>query len=255
MSNPIFEVRGVRKSFDDKRVLDGVDLTLRRGETVALVGPSGCGKTVLLKCMIGLTPVDEGEILFDGVALNSMSDAQRIELRRRVGLMFQYNALFDSMTVAENVAYGLHERLSHPMSEREITERVTWALACVAMPGTEELRPDELSGGMRKRVGLARTMALRPEVILYDEPTMGLDPINTHRIGELITGLHDAYSISSLMVTHDMKLAAHVSHRVVMMHEGRVLGEGPFEAMASHEDLRIRDFITGTAREGSTEAK
>lgn len=248
-SDVIFEVRGVVKRFEEHTVLDRVDLTLRRGETVSIIGPSGCGKTVLLKCMIGLIPVDEGEIFFCGLPMSTMSDAQRLDLRRRVGLMFQYNALFDSMTVAENVAYGLHERLSHPMTEAEIDERVTWALACVGMAGTEALRPEEMSGGMRKRIGLARTMALRPEVILYDEPTMGLDPINTHRIGELIEGLHKAYSISALMVTHDMKLAAHVSSRMVMLHEGRVLGHGTPDEMAAHADLRIRDFITGTARD------
>jgi phospholipid/cholesterol/gamma-HCH transport system ATP-binding protein len=245
---PIFELRGVTKRFDDHPVLAGVDLALRRGETVSLIGPSGCGKTVLLKCMIGLLPIDGGEILFDGVALGSMGEAERLDLRRRVGLMFQYNALFDSMTVAENVAYGLHERLVHPMSEKDIAERVSWALACVGMPGTERLRPDEMSGGMRKRVGLARTMALRPEVILYDEPTMGLDPINTHRIADLIEGLHSSYGISALMVTHDMKLAKHVSDRMVMMFEGRVIGEGTPDAMTEHPDARVRDFITGTDR-------
>ncbi len=252
-SDVIFEVRGVVKRFDEHTVLDRVDLTLRRGETVSIIGPSGCGKTVLLKCMIGLMPIDEGEILFCGLPMSTMSDAQRLDLRRRVGLMFQYNALFDSMTVAENVAYGLHERLSHPMTEAEIKERVTWALACVGMPGTEDLRPEEMSGGMRKRIGLARTMALRPEVILYDEPTMGLDPINTHRIGALIDGLHKSYGIASIMVTHDMKLAFAVADRVAMMHDGRVLGEGAPDAMRAHPDARVRDFLTGTDREGAPE--
>ncbi len=248
---PIFEVRGARKRFDDHAVLDGVDLALRRGETVALVGPSGCGKTVLLKCMIGLAPLDGGEILFDGASVAAMGDAARLDLRRRVGLMFQYNALFDSMTVGENVAYGLHERLSHPMAPAEVDERVAWALACVGLTGTADLRPEELSGGMRKRVGLARTMALRPEVILYDEPTMGLDPINTHRIGALIDGLHKSYGIASIMVTHDMKLAFDVADRVAMMHDGRVLGEGTPDAMRAHPDVRVRDFLTGTDREGA----
>lgn len=245
---PIFQVRGVRKTFDDKTVLDGVDLDLARNETVALLGPSGCGKTVLLKCMVGLMPIDAGEILFDGVSVASMSDAQRVDLRRRVGLVFQYNALFDSMTIGENVAYGLHERLAHPMSREEIDERVAWALACVGLSGTQDLHPEELSGGMRKRAGLARTMALRPEVILYDEPTMGLDPVNSHRIGALIAGLHTTFKIAAVMVTHDMPLAFGVGDRVAMMLEGRILGVGTPDAMRAHPDLRVRDFLTGTDR-------
>ena len=196
---PILRVRGAVKSFGGARVLDGVDLELGRGETVALLGPSGCGKTVLLKCIVGLITLDEGEIVFDGASVTAMSEAERLAMRRRVGLMFQYNALFDSMTVAENVAYGLHEGGGTPMPEADIEARVAWALECVGLAGTQALRPEELSGGMRKRVGLARTMALRPEVILYDEPTMGLDPVNAHRIGALIQGLHTRFGISSLM--------------------------------------------------------
>jgi phospholipid/cholesterol/gamma-HCH transport system ATP-binding protein len=242
---PILRVRGVVKSFAGFRVLDGVDLDLRRGETIAVLGPSGCGKTVLLKCIIGLIAVDGGEIEFDGASVTAMSESERLAMRRRVGLMFQYNALFDSMTVAENVAYGLHEGAATSMDEADIEARVAWALDCVGLSGTQSLRPEELSGGMRKRVGLARTMALRPEVILYDEPTMGLDPINAHRIGALIQGLHTRFGIASLMVTHDMALARTVSDRAVMLLDGRVAGEGPFADLVAHVDVRVRDFVTG----------
>lgn len=248
----VYELRGVTKSFEGRRVLDGVNLTLWSDETLGLLGPSGCGKTVLLKAMIGLIAIDDGEILFHGDAVAAMEPPALLALRRRVGLMFQQSALFDSMTVAENVAYGLHERLVDHLSDDEIADRVAWALSCVDLAGTQALRPDELSGGMRRRVGLARTMALRPEVILYDEPTMGLDPINTHRIGALLQGLHRSYGIAGLMVTHDMKLAAAVTDRAAMLLEGRVAGVGTMAALRAHDDLRVRDFIAGTDREGST---
>ncbi|MFO0624243.1 MAG: ATP-binding cassette domain-containing protein [Polyangiales bacterium] len=246
MGDAIYEVRGLRKAFGAKAVLDGVDLTLRRGETLALLGPSGCGKSVLLKCLVGLVPFDAGEVRFEGESVAAMDDAALIRMRQRVGLMFQYNALFDSMTVGENTAYGLHERLGGKMPEREVAARVDEALAAVGMAGTQDLRPDELSGGMRKRVGLARTMALRPEVILYDEPTMGLDPVNTHRIDDIIRDLHARYGISAIMVTHDMKLAFHVSDRVAMMLDGRVVALDTPDGIRAHPDERVRDFISGT---------
>lgn len=246
MTDLIYEVRGLRKSFEAKVVLDGIDLALRRGETLALLGPSGCGKSILLKCLVGLVRYDAGEVLFDGASVAAMDDARLTALRRRVGLMFQYNALFDSMTVGENTAYGLHERLGGTMTEREIAARVDEALAAVGMAGTQDLKPPELSGGMRKRVGLARTMALRPEVILYDEPTMGLDPVNTHRIDDIIRDLHVRYGIASIMVTHDMKLAFHVSDRIAMMLDGRIVGCDTPDRMREHPDERVRDFITGT---------
>ena len=247
---PIFELRGVVKRFDERAVLDGVDLTLWSDETLGLLGPSGCGKTVLLKAMIGLLPIDAGEIFFDGVDVTRMDPPALLALRRRVGLMFQQSALFDSMTVGENVAYGLHERLVDHLSDADIDARVAWALACVDLPGTQQLRPDELSGGMRRRVGLARTMALRPEVILYDEPTMGLDPINTHRIGALLQGLHKRFGIAGVMVTHDMKLADVVTDRAAMLLDGRVVGVGTMASLREHSELRVRDFIAGTDREG-----
>jgi phospholipid/cholesterol/gamma-HCH transport system ATP-binding protein len=250
-SDVIFELRGVRKRFGDRVVLDGVDLSLRRDETLGLLGPSGCGKTVLLKSMIGLMPIDEGEILFDGAPVSAMDPPALLALRGRVGLMFQHSALFDSMSVAENVAYGLHAALVHPLTDDEISARVDWALNAVDLPGTHALRPDQLSGGMKRRVGLARTVALRPEVILYDEPTMGLDPVNAHRVGALLQRLHATFGIAGLMVTHDMKLAEAVTDRAAMILDGRVAGLGSVAELRAHPDLRVRDFIAGTDREGS----
>jgi len=250
---PVYRLRGVVKRFGDVAVLDGVDLDLARGELLALVGPSGGGKTVLLKAMIGLTPVDAGEILFEGRDVRAMGPDALMALRRRVGLMFQQNALFDSMTVADNVAYGLHERGLKNLPEEEIQARVSRALAAVGLAGTEPLLPDELSGGMRKRVGLARTLALEPEVILYDEPTMGLDPMNTHRVGALIDTIHAERGTSAVMVTHDMPLARGLGDRIALLQEGKILGVGTPEEMAAHPDARVRDFLLGIDREGEPE--
>ena len=251
--DPIYVLRGVVKRFGDVTVLDGVDLALAPGEMLALIGPSGCGKSILLKAMIGLVPVDAGEILFEGRDVTKMTPAELMALRWRVGLMFQQNALFDSMTVADNVAYGLHERGAAHLTAAEIAERVSWSLSCVGLAGTEPLLPDELSGGMRKRVGLARTIAVKPEVILYDEPTMGLDPINTHRIGSLIDSLHASLGTAAVMVTHDMKLARDLADRIALLQDGKVLGVGTPEEMAAHADERVRDFLQGVDREAETE--
>lgn len=251
MTAPLIEVRGLRKRFGDKVVLDGVDLTLQRGETLALIGPSGCGKSVLLKCLIGLMAFDEGEVRFDGAAVSEMDEEALRAMRQRVGLMFQSNALFDSMSVGANVGYGLRERDGPHPPEAEVVERVREALAAVGMAGATDLRVEELSGGMRKRVGIARTVALRPEVILYDEPTMGLDPANAHRIDDIIRDLHARFGIAAVMVTHDMKLALHVSDRVAMLLDGRIVAEGTPDAMRAHADLRVRDFIAGTDREAT----
>jgi len=253
--DPIFVLRGVVKRFGDVTVLDGVDLDLARGEMLALIGPSGCGKTVLLKAMIGLVPIDAGTILFEGRDVAAMTPEALRVYRRRVGLMFQQSALFDSMTVADNVAYGLHELVVGHLSREETSERIAWALACVGLAGTEGLLPDELSGGMRKRVGLARTIALKPEVVLYDEPTMGLDPINTHRIGSLIDSLHAALGSAAVMVTHDMKLARDLADRIALLQDGKVIGVGTPEEMAAHPDERVRDFLQGVDRDDEGEAE
>ena len=183
---PLIHFRKIKKAFGSKVIYNGLEFAIGRGETVTILGPSGSGKSVMLKMLIGLLEADSGEILFDGRDVTQMSELELYEIRRRVAYLFQGAALFDSLTVGENVAYGLREQNWNTMSDEEIARRVAQSLESVGLPGIEEMRPSDLSGGMKKRVGLARTLALQPEVLLYDEPTTGLDPINTARINNLI---------------------------------------------------------------------
>jgi phospholipid/cholesterol/gamma-HCH transport system ATP-binding protein len=208
------------------------------------------GKSVLLKLLIGLMPADAGEIYFAGETVHTMGPHELTALRQRVGMVFQSGALFDSLTVGENVAYGLREHAQHnKMKESDIAERVAWALTSVGLPGVESMMPSDLSGGMRKRVGVARTVALRPEVILYDEPNTGLDPINTARINHLITRLQRRLNITSVIVTHDMGTAFGVSDRLAMVYRERILESGTKEQMRHTNNELVQDFILGRAPE------
>ncbi|MDP3278339.1 MAG: ATP-binding cassette domain-containing protein [Deltaproteobacteria bacterium] len=242
---PLFSLRNVRKGFGAEHVLRDISFDVYKGEVLALLGPSGCGKSLLLKMMIGLVLPDAGEILFEGRAVNSLALADKIELRRRVGMVFQYGALFDSMSVRDNVVYGLREHYAKTMPEEQKQQRVRSALEAVSLLGIEDLLPSALSGGMKKRVGIARTVAVQPEVVLYDEPTMGLDPISTTRVGQLIRNLAHETKITSVMVTHDMKLAFDEADRVLVISEGLVLGQGTPKQIQEHHDLRVRGFIEG----------
>ena len=220
-----------------------------RGETITVMGASGSGKSVMLKMLIGLLKPDGGEILFDGRNVGEMSDDDLTEVRRRIAYLFQGAALFDSLSVGENVAYGLREQFWDKMSNEEVLARVEQSLALVGLPGIEAMRPSDLSGGMKKRVGLARTLALQPEVILYDEPTTGLDPINTARINHLIVGIQRALKLTSVVVTHDMGTAFTVSDRLAMIGRGRVLLVGTKEDFRKTTNPAVRDFIEGHAPE------
>jgi phospholipid/cholesterol/gamma-HCH transport system ATP-binding protein len=250
---PVFSIRDVTKSFGPARVLRGVSFDVQPQEILAVLGPSGCGKSLLLKMMIGLLAPDAGEVLFEGRPVRAMSPAESIELRRRVGMVFQYGALFDSMTIRDNVAYGLREHYAHTLAEEDKQERIRNSLTVVGLAGTEDLLPSSLSGGMKKRAGIARTIALRPEVVLYDEPTMGLDPINTTRIGHLVRALSDEMKITSVMVTHDMKLAFEAADRIVVIDDGLIVGEGTPAQIQSHPDPRVRGFIEGRDPEWTDE--
>jgi phospholipid/cholesterol/gamma-HCH transport system ATP-binding protein len=237
----------VQKSFGAKVIYSGLNLEIRRGETITVMGASGSGKSVLLKMLIGLLQADGGQILFDGADVTAMDDRERTELRRRIAYLFQGAALFDSLSVGENVAYGLREQFWNKMTGEEIDARVAQSLELVGLPGIQPMRPSDLSGGMKKRVGLARTLALQPEVILYDEPTTGLDPINTARINHLILGIQRALHLTSVVVTHDMGTAFTVSDRLAMIGKGRILLVGTKEEFRESRNLNVHNFINGIA--------
>jgi phospholipid/cholesterol/gamma-HCH transport system ATP-binding protein len=246
---PLIRFQGVKKAFGPKVVANGLDLDIHRGETVTILGASGSGKSVSLKMLIGLLTADEGAIHFDGQDVTKMDEHALYGVRRRIAYLFQGAALFDSLTVGENVAYGLREQNWNTMADEEIRRRVDNSLTMVGLPGIEEMRPSDLSGGMKKRVGLARTLALQPEVILYDEPTTGLDPINTARINHLIVGIKRALGLTSVVVTHDMGTAFTVSDRLVMLGKGRVIMSGTPDELRHTKDRYVRDFIDGKAPE------
>ncbi|MEZ4255160.1 MAG: ABC transporter ATP-binding protein [Polyangiales bacterium] len=241
----LIEFRNVRKAFGKKVIYRGLNLDIERGESLTIIGGSGCGKSVMLKLLVGLLKVDDGSIHFDGNDVVLMDEARLAESRRRIGMLFQGAALFDSLSVADNVAYGLREHLS--MSEEEIRERVAESLTYVGLPGIEYMWPADLSGGMKKRVGLARAIAVRPEVLLYDEPTTGLDPINTTRINKLILHLKHRLNITSVVVTHDMHSAFYVSDRIAMIHSGEIIFSGTPDEIRASREARVRDFIEGNA--------
>jgi phospholipid/cholesterol/gamma-HCH transport system ATP-binding protein len=246
-SEPFIQFRGVRKAFGQKVVYSGLDLSVQRGAALCIVGGSGVGKSVMLKMLIGLLKPDGGSVRFDGAEVTAMSSRELSSLRQRIAMLFQAGALFDSMTVGENVAYGLEEHFREQMTEADRNERVQWALELVGLPGIQEMDPADLSGGMRKRVALARSIAVQPEVVLYDEPTTGLDPINTARVNNLIMGLQKRLNITSIVVTHDMKSAFKISDRIAMVHGGRIIYQGTTDQFRAATDPRISDFIEGRA--------
>ena len=244
-------LRGVRKFFEGNRVHDGVDLSVREGEIITLVGGSGQGKTVLLKEIIGLMKPDAGEIYVYDREVTAMSELELQEIRRQVGLVFQGSALFDSLNVRENVAYGVREWFPR-ISEEEIDRIVSEKLALVDMPGSEHLMPAELSGGMKKRVAVARALALEPKIILYDEPTTGLDPANVRRINGLIVKLRDATGVTSIMVTHDMHSVKAVTDRLALLDRGQIIAVGTWAEMERSEQPRVRQFLDGYVEDEQT---
>jgi len=243
----LISFRHVQKAFGPKTVYTDLSLDVYQGESLTIIGGSGQGKSVMLKMLVGLLPTDAGSIQFEGQELVGLSEEEYRSVRQRIGMLFQGAALFDSLTVKENVAYGLREHLKLP--EDEIDQRVEEALTNVGLPGIEDMWPNDLSGGMKKRVGLARAIAIRPEVLLYDEPTTGLDPINVTRINRLILGLKERLNVTSVVVTHDMQSAFAISDRLAMIHGGEIIFQGTTEALRQSEDARVRDFIEGNAPE------
>lgn len=243
----LIEFRGVRKAFGPKKVYEDLTLDIEKGESITIIGGSGQGKSVMLKLLVGLLRTDGGSIQFDGEEVSTKSERAYADVRRRIGMLFQGAALFDSLDVRENVAYGLREHFR--LTEGEIDKKVAWALAAVGLSGIEQQFPADLSGGMKKRVGLARAIAVEPEVLLYDEPTTGLDPINTTRINNLILHLKDSLHVTSVVVTHDMHSAFAISDRIAMIHQGRVIFTGTPDEVRAAQDPNVRAFIEGKAPE------
>ena len=238
----MIEFQDLRKAFDGRPVLDGFTLRVRDGETTVIIGYSGTGKSVALKHVVGLLQPDAGDVIVDGRAVSTLDRAALTALRREIGFVFQFAALFDSMSVFDNVALGLRRR---DLADDEIAARVREALALVDLTGAEERYPAELSGGMRKRVGIARAIALRPRYILYDEPTTGLDPVTSAVIDQLMVRTREHLRVTGIVVTHDMRSAYTVGDRIAMLYEGKIRQVGTVAQIQETEDPVVRQFIEG----------
>lgn len=254
---PILTLRGVGKSFGAQVVLRDLNLDVVRGDNIVILGPSGTGKSVLLKLIVGLLRPDAGEIIFDGARIDQLSERALGPIRRKIGFLFQLSALFDSMTIRENLEFPLREHTSLTRTERR--RRVQGALERVDLHDVERKHPAELSGGQQKRAALARAIILEPELMLYDEPTTGLDPIRADGINRLIRRLQVDLGVTGMVVTHDLASAAAVGDRVVMLDEGHVIADGSIEQLRHHEDERVRRFMAGesvdlVAQKGGTDA-
>ena len=242
---PLVEFKKVSKRFGHLVVLDGIDLQVQRGESLVVIGASGTGKSVLLKHSVGLLRPDAGEVWFDGQRVDDIPEKQFMEVRKRVGFLFQMGALFDSLNVHDNIAFPVREH-THK-SKEEIDDIVANRLKMVGLPGVEKKMPGELSGGQKKRVALARAIALEPDLILYDEPTTGLDPVRADVINELILKLRRELHAASITVTHDMSSAFKVADRIVMLHEGHFIFNGTADEIKAATDPKIRQFVLGEA--------
>lgn len=239
----MIEVRDLKKSFGTHRVLDGISFRIEPGESVVIVGRSGCGKSVLLKHLIGLIQPDHGEVIIDEENLCSMNERELLNVRRKFGMLFQSAALFDSLNVAENISFVL--RREKKFSDKEIQEQVAEVLEMVELPGIEKKKPSELSGGMRKRVGLARAIIYKPEILLYDEPTTGLDPVVSDSIDQLIIRVRERLNITTVVVTHDTRSMRRVGQRILMMVDGKIYAAGPPEEIFASKDPIISRFVNG----------
>ena len=245
--DPMISVIGLSKSFGEKEVLRGVDLEIARGESLMLVGGSGAGKSVFIKHLIGLLQPDDGHVVVDGVDLTVAPPEAVLELRKRFGMTFQEGALFDSMTVADNIAFPIRRHTDQ--TEKQIAARVRECLELVRLPGIEDKMPSELSGGMRRRVGFARAIALEPEILLFDEPTTGLDPINTAAIGAVINQLRTELGVTAVTITHDMGLAEKIADRVAIIRRGTILLIDTPERFLKSDNWFVRAFLNGEVPE------
>lgn len=231
------------KSFGEKQVLKGCDLEVQEGESMVVIGGSGSGKTVLIRCIIGLIQPDEGKVYVDGSEITSLSERELNEIRKKFGMLFQGGALFDSLRIWENVGFGLRQHTR--LSEEEIRKISSEKLRLVGLRDIEELMPSELSGGMRKRVSLARAIAMEPEILLYDEPTTGIDPIMADAINELIVQMREKLNVTSIAITHDMKSAYKIADRIAMLYQGKIIEVGTPEEIKNSSNLIVQQFIQG----------
>lgn len=238
-----FEVRQTTVEFQDHKVLDRIDLKISPGECLVLVGPSGHGKTVLLKTLAGLISPSKGEVFVEGHSWNDLRGAKRVEILKKLGMLFQKNALFDSLTCGENIAFPLRETTK--LSESDIQAKVVYFLEAVGIPHAKDLFPDEISGGMQKRLGIARALALDPEIILYDDPTAGLDPITSRRIIELIMNLKKQKKSTVVAITNDINRAYQMADRIAMVVDAEIIVTGNPEQTRNHKDPRVHQFIRG----------
>jgi len=240
----LIELRRLVYTIQDRHILRGVDMRVERGETFAVVGYSGVGKSTLLKCIAGLLEPASGEVIIDGVNIVGMPESKLRPIRAKIGMVFQNAALFDSLTVYENVSFGLRHQRKLP--EDEIRKIVAEKLALVGLSNTENLYPSQLSGGMQKRVGIARALAVNPEILLYDEPTSGLDPVMSAVIGDLIVRLRDNLGVTTVVVSHDVVLTKKVANRIGMLHRGRICMVGTWDEIETTDNPVVRQFISGS---------
>lgn len=241
----MIEVVDLHKSFGNNHVLRGVNLRIEKGESVVVIGGSGSGKSVLIKNIIGLLKPDSGKVIIDGIDITVLKEKELYEIRRKFGMLFQYAALFDSLKVWENVAFALIRQKG--LKEEEAKEIAIEKLRMVGLVGVEDLMPSELSGGMKKRVGLARAIAHEPEILLYDEPTTGLDPIMADAINDLIIEMRNKLNVTSVAITHDMNSAYKIADRIAMLYNGVIIETGTPEEIKNTQNPIVRQFITGSA--------
>ena len=251
MDIPAIEIIGISKAFGAHKVLDNLSLKIDKGSTCVIIGRSGCGKSLLLKHIVGILKPQSGKVLVNGQDIAMLKEKELNALRLKIGMVFQGGALFDSLSVAENVGFGLIEH-DH-INRRELLERVEESLAMVDLHGIGNLTPSELSGGMKKRVALARALCIRPEIILYDEPTTGVDPITADSINELIKGLHDKLKVTSVVVTHDMKSAYRVGDTLAMLYQGKIIAKGTPDQIQNTDHAVVHQFVNGLAQGPITE--
>jgi phospholipid/cholesterol/gamma-HCH transport system ATP-binding protein len=240
--NTVIEIKNLKKSFGKNDVLKNINLTVHEGENLVILGRSGTGKSITIKCLVGLIIADEGEINVFGTDITQLNDSQLNEFRVRIGFMFQNGALYDSMSVRQNLAFTLKHH-SEKLSDQEVEKQIIEALESVGLEKSIDKMPSELSGGMQKRIGLARTLIIKPEIILYDEPTSGLDTITSREISELIVSIQKKYKTSSIIITHDMACAKLTSDRILILNDGVIHAEGSYQELENSKDEWVRSFF------------